>query len=292
MREYFTLNGDSIEPQGRAGEFAKDRGLAYGHSLFETILYRKFEIPLIDRHLERICRDAKLIGIPIEVQQLEIYLNQFLQILKSDIIAQGVIKVIATAGPGGRGYAPPALLEPSVLCTYSPLPEDIQRQWLQGIAVRCCTHRLPHNTALAGVKHLNRLDQVLARSEWNCSNYHEGLMFCSQGKLIEAISANVFIKIDGDWLTPSLTDAGVNGVMRSLLLTEICADNNIHVKVTSIDITQLNMCQEMFICNSIRGIIPVTQVYSDDGVLLKSLPRGEQTLMLRERLVSKYPHYQ
>ena len=141
MREYFTLNGDSIEPQGRAGEFAKDRRLAYGHGLFETILYRKFEIPLIDRHLERICRDAKLIGIPIEVQQLEIYLNQFLQILKSDIIAQGVIKVIATAGPGGRGYAPPALLEPSVLCTYSPLPEDIQRQWLQGIAVRCC-HRI------------------------------------------------------------------------------------------------------------------------------------------------------
>ena len=292
MREYCTLNGDLIKPQGRQGDFTKDRGLAYGHGLFETILYRKSELPLKGRHLERICRDAKVLGIPIEAQQLDIYLNQLKHTLKGDAITEGVIKLIVTAGAGGRGYGPPAQVEPLVICSYSPWPEDLPKQWLEGISVRCCNHRLSHNRVLAGVKHLNRLDQVLARSEWTCTTYDEGLMICSQGKLIEAISANVFINIDGSWFTPALTDAGVSGVMRSLLLKQVFADSKLHAKVASIDIKELNKCQEMFICNSIRGIIPVTQIYSADGVLIKSLPRGEQTLMLRKRLVSNYPHYQ
>lgn len=291
MREYFSLNGDLIDPKGLAGDFYKDRGLAYGHGLFESILYRESEVPLLQRHLHRICRDAKVLGIEVKPLTLETYLYQFINSLKEQGVTKAVIKIIVTAGTGERGYAPPAQIEPSVICTYSPLPADLQDQG-QGISVRCCNHRLPVNKTLAGLKHLNRLDQVLARAEWNSADYDEGLMLDSGDKLIEAISANVFVNIDGNWLTPDLKDAGVCGVMRSLMLNEVFLDSQMQAKVAKIDIEQLNLCQEMFICNSIRGIVPVTAIYSADGKLLKSLPRGEQTLMLRSQLISKYSHYQ
>lgn len=291
MREYFSLNGHLIDPKGQAGDFCKDRGLAYGHGLFESILYRESEVPLVERHLHRICHDAKVLGIEVKPLALETYLYQFINSLKEQGVTEGVIKIIVTAGTGGRGYAPPSQIEPSVICTYSPLPPDLPDQG-RGITVRCCNHRLPINTALAGLKHLNRLDQVLAWAEWNSADYDEGLMLDSGDKLIEAISANIFINIDGNWLTPDLKDAGVCGVMRSLLLSEVFLDSQMQVKVANIDIKQLNFCQEMFICNSIRGIVPVTAIYSAGGKLLKSLPRGEQTLMLRSQLISKYSHYQ
>jgi len=291
---YGNLNGQLIDysVKQRADLF-QDRGLAYGHGLFESILLYNAELPLLERHLLRLCRDAHKLGIPIQFERVEQYLKQLVEVLESDAVGKGVLKIIVTAGVGGRGYQSPEVTDPSIICLYSPVPEDMDRQRGKGIAVRYSEHRLPYNSALAGIKHLNRLDQVLARREWDCADYQDGLMFTDANQLIESISANVFLKnASGDWLTPRLDVAGVSGVMRSLLLEEIFPACQIPVAVVEVSSGELALCQELFVCNSIRGLVAVTSVHNSQNKPVKSLPIGEQTLMLRSKLVEKYPHYQ
>lgn len=293
MTTYFSIDGKIIDPNASINHLVNDRGLTYGHGLFETILYRYGEFPLIKWHLQRISGDAQKLGISIQSQQIEDYLNLFLGRLQHNKITEGVVKVIVTAGVGGRGYAAPDSITPSVICTYASLPENIKGPSQEGIAVRCCEHRLPINRPLAGIKHLNRLDQIIARGEWNNSNYDEGLLSTVDDQLIEGISANLFLKdAMGNWLTPDLTLVGVCGVMRSVLLEKLFSNSHITIKVAEIDVKQLHSCKEMFVCNSIRGIVPVNSIYTSDNQLLNALPLGEQTLMLKTQLTKMYPHYQ
>lgn len=293
MTVWFSINGHLMPTEAQDNALINDRGLAYGHGLFETILFRNGQLPLLNHHLQRICSDAEALGITICSQTLTQYIEQFCAALSENAIDDGAIKVIATAGQGGRGYKSPLSPEPNLICSYSALPDDLHAQRQQGISVRCCDYRLPTNVTLAGIKHLNRLDQVIARSEWNSSDYAEGLMFSSEDKLIEAISANIFLKdATGQWLTPDLKASGINGVMRSLLLGELFPKIGVSVKVTDIDRQQLLNCQALLICNSIRGIIPVTDIYNEGGVLQKTLPRDRQMRMLMTELVNNYPHYQ
>lgn len=292
MTDWFSINGCLIPSEEKPTALLNDRGLAYGQGLFETILLRDGQLPLLNRHLQRICGDAVTLGIDVRRDILALYIEQFCSTLSENKINDGVIKVIATAGQGGRGYKSPLMPKPNLICSYAILPEDLQVQSQQGIQVRCCEHRLPINPTLAGIKHLNRLDQVIARSEWNSPDYAEGLMFSLDDKLIEAVSANIFLKDErGKWLTPDLKNAGITGVMRSLLLEELFPNIGIPVTVTDIDRQQLFSCQELFICNSIRGIIPVTEIFSTCGELQKSLPSGRQMRMLKAELVSNYPFY-
>lgn len=293
MTDWCSINGRLMPSEIEAAALLNDRGLAYGHGLFETILLRNGHLPLLNRHLQRICGDAATLGISIPREIPAQYIEQFCSILSENGISDGVIKLIATAGQGGRGYKSPSTSEPNFICRYSPLPDDLNSQCQQGIQVRCCQHRLPANAALAGVKHLNRLDQIIARNEWNSSDYAEGLMFSADDKLIEAVSANVFLRdVRGQWLTPDLKNAGITGVMRSLLLEELFPQMGIPVSIRDIDRRQLLSCEALFVCNSIRGIIPVTKIFSACGELQKTLPGDRQMRMLITELVSNYPHYQ
>ena len=231
-------------------------------------------------------------GISVQFEQIRNYLEQFVDHLSVNSVYSGVVKIILTAGTGGRGYAAPEKLKPSVICTYSDLPRDLSEQRQRGIAVRCCHYKLPINPPLAGIKHLNRLDQIIARAEWNNSDYSEGLIFSTEDVLVEAISANVFLKqASGDWLTPDISVAGVSGVMRSLLLEEVFPDSGIEVKVSNVTKEQLSASEELFICNSIRGIVPVTAIYSSNEDLIKSLSIGKDTKMLQTVLSTQYPEY-
>jgi 4-amino-4-deoxychorismate lyase len=287
-----SFNGQLIigNSQTQTVDLIADRGLAYGHGLFETILFQNSQIPLLERHLSRLNRDANTLGIPVKSSLVQTYLNQFVDHLKSENINNGVIKIVVTAGVGGRGYQSPQPIEPSIICSYASLPAYMNSHKRDGIAVRYCQHRLPNQPALAGIKHLNRLDQVLARREWDCADYQDGLMFTHTDQLIEAISANVFLKnATGDWLTPCLQGAGVSGVMRSVLLEEIFPACQIAVQVRAIEMDELAECQQLFVCNSVRGLIAVTEIYNSQNKLLRSLLADRQTLMLSEKLTEMYP---
>ena len=292
MAIYCSIDGNTLTSGHSIDALINDRGLAYGHGLFETILLSNGNLPLLSKHIERICRDAPKVGISVESEHIRNCLEQFIDHLSVNSVYSGVVKIVLTAGTGGRGYATPETLKPSVICTFSDLPRDLsqQRQW--GIAVRCCHYKLPINPPLAGIKHLNRLDQIIARAEWRNPDYSEGLIFSTEDMLVEAISANVFLKqASGDWLTPDISVAGVSGVMRSLLLEEVSSDCGIEVKVSNITKEQLSASEELFVCNSIRGIVPVTAIYSSNEDLIKSLSIGKDTQMLQTVLNTDYTEY-
>lgn len=237
----------------------QDRGASYGQGLFETMLYNSGTVPLWQRHRDRLLADSAVLGIPVSDQLLADNLSALVAILKQQSIANGVIKITVTAGSGGRGYASPETVIPEVICQLWPLPENLLRDRQQGVELRQCDYRLPINPVLAGIKHLNRLDQVLARREWG-SEYYDAVMYDQHNRLVETTCANIFVKTAEGWATPLLDQAGVRGVMRGLLLEELFIQSGISVTETEIGRDQLASAGEIFICSSIRGVIPVIKI--------------------------------
>ena len=132
----------------------------------------------------------------------------------------------------------------------------------EGIQVRICETPVSVNSTLAGIKHLNRLDNVLARNEWLNSDVQEGIMLDEQGSIIEGTMTNVFLVSDHALITPSLERAGVAGVMRAYLLN-MAKKNKVTTRISEgIGIQQLYDAQEVFVCNSILGVWPVVKLES------------------------------
>lgn len=233
----------------------RDRGLAYGHGVFETARLCEGNLPLWSLHLERMVEGAKCLSIPLDSSTLQAHLETLL----ASCPAEGVIKIILTAGVSGRGYRTSLESEPLYILQWLPLP-DYPREWgRQGISVRICEHRLSANRKLAGIKHLNRLDQVLARMEWQ-DQYQEGLMLDQQDRVIEGTCTNLFCSVGGKWLTPVLDNCGVAGVLRHYLMEQLFPLMNAAVEETDLAIGDLQKMDEIFMCNSVAGIWPVRRI--------------------------------
>ena len=263
-----------------------DRATHYGHGLFETMLYSAGTVPLWQRHSSRIVTDALVLGVRLSKHSLEDNLSAFLSLLKQQSPqASGIIKIIVTAGSGGRGYASPAAVNPRIICQYSSLPANLEQSRRKGIALTQCQYQLPLNPVLAGIKHLNRLDQVLARAEWG-SEFADGIMYSHDNLLIETTCANIFIKTTDGWITPKIDQAGVRGVMRALLLEQLFPQCGIAVTEGAIIRQQLAASTEIFICSSIRGLFPITHINN-----LGQWAIGTETKMLQSTLIDLYDCY-
>ena len=264
-----------------------DRGGAYGHGLFETMLLHKSLLPLRKQHSERLRRDAPTLGISITAEQLAQNIDCLIKLLDPQQLSSGIIKVTVTAGSGGRGYASPAvdLARPRIAVQYFALPESVhlQLQRQEGIRVTTCGYRLPLNPVLAGIKHLNRLDQVMARAEW-AEEYDDGIMFSTHDRAIETTRANLFVKLASGWVTPRLDQAGVRGVMRELLLDQLFRRAGLKVRQGEVSPEQLDSAEELFSCSSVRGIVPIVAIRKDAA----DLAIGEDTRALQGALQRYY----
>ena len=224
-----------------------DRGLAYGDGLFETMRVAAGQLPWWQAHLARLDRGARVLGIPMPDGD---WLHAQAQALLRDAPADAVLKLVLTRGAGGRGYAPPAAPVPGLILSLHglpPAPGPLRLRW--------CRTRLSLQPALAGLKHLNRLDQVLARGEWQAPEIHEGLMLDATGELACATAANLFALIDGRWLTPSLANGGVAGLARAWVLA-----NQPGAAEARLGPESLASAEALFLCNAVRGILPVGQL--------------------------------
>lgn len=250
----------------------RDRGLAYGDGLFETISVRQAQPRLLDRHLQRLALGCQRLKISIEVEQLRAEISSFaLQ------VGEGVVKLIVTRGEGMRGYGLPQPQQPFRILLSSPLPSYPVGNAVRGVKLYACTTRLAEQPLLAGIKHLNRLEQVLARAEWQEADCAEGLMRDQSGRVIEGVFSNLFMVRSGQLLTPSLQRCGVAGVMREEIL-EQAQRLGIHCAVRDIDYAELLAADEVFLCNSLYGIWPVREL---DGHLWAV---GELTRVLQSNL--------
>jgi 4-amino-4-deoxychorismate lyase len=131
--------------------------------------------------------------------------------------------------------------------------------FLQGIKTRLCEHTVPDNQYLAGLKHLNRLDQVIARNEWSQTDIVEGLMFDQAGHLVEGIMSNIFAVKDNMLFTPVLDRCGVEGVMKNYIGNVACRELAITLLSQPFDFS-INEVDELFICNSVFGVWPVVEI--------------------------------
>lgn len=239
-----------------------DRGLQYGDGLFETILVKLGRPVFLDQHLDRLyagCHRLQITPPSKDLMAAEIshLCNLWISAHNSEDLA--VLKIIITRGSGGRGYRLPdtdAATRILSMHTYPDYPAGFAEQ---GVVMRVCDLRLGHNTALAGIKHLNRLEQVMARAEWNDASVQEGLLLDTEGHVIEGTMTNVFFVKNDCIYTPQLMKCGVAGVMRGVILT-LCTEQNYSFVEQEFFIDDLLCAEEIFICNSVIGIWPVKQL--------------------------------
>ncbi|ALZ85594.1 4-amino-4-deoxychorismate lyase [Pseudomonas oryzihabitans] len=240
------LNGQPLTPG-----LQRDRGLAYGDGLFETIAVRRGQPRLLERHLQRLATGCQRLRIPCDLAQVGAEIQAY-----AALLGEGVAKLLLTRGDGLRGYAPPAEPEVRRLLLASPAPAYPAAHAAEGIALFPCTTRLASQPLLAGLKHLNRLEQVLARGEWTTTEYAEGLMLDQDGRPIEGVFSNLFLVREGRLLTPALDHCGVAGVMRGLLM-DLAAQEGMQTAVMPLSLDALFQADEVFLCNSQYGIWPV-----------------------------------
>ena len=252
-----------------------DRGLSYGDGLFETIKVVNGRPTLFDLHLNRLRESAAFLGIQFSIEQLKVEVAAF---LPSICQADGILKIILTRGSGGRGYNPAGCEHTSRILSFHDLPAYGLAPSEQGIRLFHCRTRLGQSV-LAGMKHLNRLENVLARSEWEVgSGCLEGLVQDFEGQIIEGTMSNLFFVQDGILKTPDLSRCGVKGVCRQYILGS-ARFWGLEVEESDYDLAVLEQADEVFVCNSVNGVWPVVACGE------RSWPVGEVTLAVRDKLM-------
>jgi 4-amino-4-deoxychorismate lyase len=258
-----------------------DRGVAFGDGLFETMRFAGTRIPLLDLHLARLARGGARLGIPIDETTLRAEIDAALQ----DVVAmlpQGVLKLILTRGAGGRGYRAAPDMVPTRVLLASPLPENPPSWTSEGVVVRFCEMRLGANPLLAGIKHLNRLEQVMARREWDDPDIAEGLLADARGRVVEGIATNIFVVSGGRLMTPPIESCGVAGVMREYLVSRGAPALGIPLAEAACERAVLGGAQELFLCNSVIGVWPVRRLAARD------LPVGPVTRRIQAHVAALF----
>jgi len=250
-----------------------ERGLHYGDGLFETIAVLNGEARLLGRHLQRLATGCERLGLRAEPAQIGAEVRA-----AAAEMPRAVIKVLLTRGRAlARGYALSGAEIPTRITLRYPWPPEDPAAAQAGARVRIATLRLGENPALAGVKHLNRLEQVLARREWSDPGIMDALMFSHSGDLVSGTMTNVFIVRDATLFTPRLERCGVAGVMRATVLA-LAAAGGVPVRECALSAQDLAAAEELFLTNALIGIRPVREL---EGA---ALPLGPLTRRLRAEL--------
>ena len=235
---------------------ADDRGLQYGDGVFETILLRDGKPRFLEAHLARLQRGLARLSIPFPAAgELQA------EIARAAVQAppRAILKVVVTRGSTRRrGYAPAGFVQARrIVSLWETAPLDFAPD--KGVELRIARLRLPELSALAGIKHLNRLENVLAAAEDAAASCFDALMLDTASHVISGTACNVFIVKSGGLLTPPVDRIGIAGVMRSIVLRE-APRLGIAAGQRSLTLADLHGADGMFITNARIGVVPVRRV--------------------------------
>ncbi len=234
-----------------------DRGLAYGDGLFETMRYQAGAVPLWPWHFARLSTSAERLLMPVSVEAVTSQLHQVLaDLISAPRLGFGSLKLIVTRG-NGQGYGPVAAV-PNYYWLYRPIAASVTAAQ-QGICLQVSSLRLARSARLGGLKHLNRLEYVLAAHMPLQTPTDQWLLLDELDLVVEALTHNIVWLRDGVLFTPELSYCGVAGVMREWILQRARAEGR-EVQISSFNLTDLLNADEVFLCNSLRGIWPVRQI--------------------------------
>ncbi len=234
---------------------AADRGLLYGDGIFRTLRIAHGKPQYWSRHYRKLQQDCTALDLACPDSTLLLDELQRLAGQQSG----GVARITITRGSGARGYAPPANAVPARILSLSALPDYPEHFYTQGIRLHLCDLRLAQQPRLAGIKHLNRLENVLAAAEWSDAEIAEGLLLDVAGDVVSGTRSNLFMVRDGAVQTPDLSLCGVSGVQRERVL-EWASANDIACTVARFTLAELLAADEVFLVNSVIGLWPVREL--------------------------------
>jgi 4-amino-4-deoxychorismate lyase len=233
----------------------RDRGLLYGDGVFRTLLAENGKARHWPLHYQKLKHDCIALGIICpEAALLSRQLNDLL--LEHP---DGVVKLIVTRGEGERGYAPPNPGKSTVIWDISQPPSYPDDRGEKGIKVCYCRLRLGSQPRLAGIKHLNRLENTLATAEWSNTESDEGLLMDGNNNVIEGTRSNLFMVSQGKLITPELSRCGVAGVQRDRVI-DWAARHKMPLQTRDIAQNELLHADELFLVSSIIGLWPIREL--------------------------------
>ena len=232
-----------------------DRGLSYGDGIFRTLLLRDAFNRNWQRHYAKLAADCLRLGIVCP--EASLFEQDIIRCKQEENV--GVVKLTVTRGIGQRGYMPQQAAIPTRIVSTAPLPAYAPQCIDDGVAVRVCQLRLSRQPLLAGIKHLNRLENVLARGEWQDPDIMEGLLQDEAGYVIGGTMTNVFAVRGRQLYTPELSNSGIAGVTRERMLG-FAVGLGLSVRVTQLSLADILESDEVMLCNSIIGVWQVREL--------------------------------
>jgi 4-amino-4-deoxychorismate lyase len=238
-----------------------DRGFSYGDGVFRTLVMRNGVPESWPQHYQKLVADCAVINIVCP--SAELLMSDLQQLfLPDDEVA--VAKIIITRGEGNRGYTPPAITAPMRVVTKSAMPQYAEERFSEGVNLIVCETRLAAQPLLAGIKSLNRLENVLARMEWNEHTFNDiaiadGILLDASDNVIECTAANIFARFGDTLITPSLTQCGIAGITRQRII-ELAHTFSLKISIETFSLEKLLMADEVIICSSLYGAFQVKTV--------------------------------
>lgn len=260
----------------------RDRGFQYGDGLFETLAVENGDVKNWELHWNRLCAGCERLFLP-EPEKLLI-LSEIDHVVAG--VGKEIVKIIISRGLGERGYGFKVVSPTRVVSAYQ-WPDLRKENATDGIELFVCETRIARQPALAGIKHLNRLENILARHEWQSGQYAEGIMQDTENNVIEGTMSNLFMVKNNKLQTPDLSYCGVEGVIRQKIL-KIARDEEIELEITNITLNELMQADEVFVCNSIIDIWPVNKIgQATFSVLSNQNKSSSITSFLQQNLVNQ-----
>lgn len=234
-----------------------DRAFQYGDGCFTTMACRNGHLEFFDAHIERLKLACKTLYI--DFNKWTELTRCILDSIKSN--ADCVVKIMITRGEGGRGYSPEGTVNPKFIITHHVIPAHYSQWQTNGIKLTISPITLACQPLLAGIKHLNRLEQVLVKQALMQTCYDDAVVCDTLQKIIETSVGNLFWFKDKVWYTADVTESGVDGVMRNYVLS-IMREKEIECQVVKQDVSVLFKAQELFVCNSLMMLVPVLSLFN------------------------------
>ena len=256
----------------------EDRAVQYGDGVFETIAVKENLMELWKEHYQRLSKGCKVLKIkcPSELF-LKKEISKFVKKIKKN---KFILKIIISRGIGGRGYNPPKKEKPTRILGAYNWPDYPKVNFKKGIKMDVCKTRIATQPFLSQIKHLNRLEQIIARSEWQAKNISESIMLDFNENVIEGTMSNIFGVKKNIFYTPNIKFGGVEGIMRGVIL-KLLKKNKEKYVIKEITLKEFLKFDEVFVCNSIFGIWPVIKVSK------KKFSFGEKTKKIINLLSDK-----
>lgn len=253
------------------GKFKKeicvlDRGLAYGDGVFETMRWHSFDknpgfgVEFWAMHLDRMLSSCKLLRINQPSEKIINFYRKKI-ILKAIKLGMksGILKILVTRGSGGRGYKFDDKIIPNIIFLIFPMSEQSNQKTIKSVNLKVCKRKLSKNLFFSGMKHLNRLDSVMIRNEWDEKNFFEGIITDENNHVLEGSMTNIFLIKNKDLITPKIEYYGINGIMRKVVLKKFGRFFQ-NIKETKFNLDFLMSADGIFICNSLIKIKPVKKI--------------------------------